>query len=243
MSWIEGQLLGFDLETDSPSPFTALPCSYAFVLRRSADRMSVATSLVNPGKEIPAEATAIHGITTEKARAEGKPLAEGLEAIQEKLIWGSNNDIPLTGCNVSYDLSIIERLIGLDAWAACVVDVYILDRHYDQYRKGKRTLSHLCQEYGVSHDVGEAHDASGDAVSAILVALAMAERYPELGEMNMVDLHNCQEVWADEQKASLSAYFVKQGNDPIPEEEFGWPIQNGAKFKFHEGESDGQPTY
>ena len=31
MSWTAGPLLGFDLETDSPSPFEALPCSYAFV--------------------------------------------------------------------------------------------------------------------------------------------------------------------------------------------------------------------
>jgi hypothetical protein len=47
--------------------------------------------------------------------------------------------------------------------------------------------------------------------------------------MDIVDLHNNQEVWAQEQRESLSEYFVRKGEDPIPPEHFGWPIQNGAR--------------
>ena len=39
------------------------------------------TWLVNPGIDIPAEASAIHGITTERAQAEGMDPAEAAEEI------------------------------------------------------------------------------------------------------------------------------------------------------------------
>ena len=240
--WTEGQLLGFDLETTSADPFTALPVSYALVLRRDATRMSRMSGLINPGAEIPAESTEIHGITNEMVEADGLPLADALELIKEKLLWASNNDIPLVGTNLSYDLTIMHLLADLDLWVGCVVDVFVMDKHYDQYRKGKRTLTALIEHYGINQE-GVAHTADADAVSSILVALAMAERYPLLGKMDMVDLHNEQEVWADEQRASLSEYFVKKGDPPIPKSNFGWPIQNGAKAGFVEDDDDEQLTF
>lgn len=242
MVWNEGQLLGFDLETTSADPFTALPVSYALVLRRDATRMSRMGGLINPGIEIPQESIDIHGITNERVQAEGLPLEQALELIKEKLLWASNNDVPLVGMNVSYDLSIIHRLAGLDLWAGCVIDCLVLDKHYEKFRKGKRTLTALLDYYCGHMEGQQSHEAAADAISSILVALAMAERYPLLGEMDMVDLHNEQEVWADEQRKSLSEYFVKKGEKPIPKSNFGWPIQNGAKAGFVEEDQENDGT-
>ena len=71
------------------------------------------------------------------------PLEEAVGIITDKLLWASNADIPLVGTNVSYDLSIMNLIADLSLWVGCVIDVYVMDRHYDQYRKGKRTLTDL----------------------------------------------------------------------------------------------------
>lgn len=229
MSWTYGRLLGLDLETSSADPMTALPVSYALVLRRDATRMSVNESLIDPGVPIPSEATDVHGITDEAVRASGVPLAEAMAFVKERLIWAAEADIPLVGMNLSFDLTIVHRMVGLSEWEGRCLDVFVLDKKLDRYRKGSRKLDALVEHYRVQQEgVGDAHSAGADAISAILVVLAMVERNPWLGKRYVTDLHNDQEKWSDEQMESLSDYFVKEGKEPIPWEDRGWPIKRGA---------------
>lgn len=227
MSWVDGRLLGFDMETTEADPMTAVPCSYAFVYRRDERRMSIETKLIDPEVEIPEEATAIHGITTERARAEGLPLSDALCAITERLYWAEEQAIPLVTMNGSYDLTIINRLAGLADWHGTVLDVFVLDKVAHRYRKGSRRLGALAEYHGVEAPLDE-HSSAGDAITSVLVLLAMAEKWPWLRRVSAEKLHDYQLRWADQQTENLSAHFVEQGKAPLGAEEYGWPIKRVA---------------
>ena len=45
-----------------------------------------------------------------------------------------------------------------------VIDPFVIDKHIDPYRKGKRTLTAVCEHHGVKQT--DAHDATGDDLAA-----------------------------------------------------------------------------
>jgi DNA polymerase-3 subunit epsilon len=59
-----------------------------------------------------------------------------------------------------------------------VLDPYIMNKQVDRYRKGKRTLTALCEEYGVVLD--NAHTSAADALATLRVLDAMAGKFPKL---------------------------------------------------------------
>lgn len=71
-TWADGTLYGFDLETDSPNPDDARIIT-ACVGVASPDGWQARTWLLEPERDIPEQATAVHGITTEMARIDGAP--------------------------------------------------------------------------------------------------------------------------------------------------------------------------
>ncbi|MDR0366186.1 MAG: hypothetical protein LBH68_05095, partial [Bifidobacteriaceae bacterium] len=62
-------LVGFDTETTGVRTEADRIVTAALVCRRADGSREAATWLINPGVEIPAQATAVHGITTAKAQA------------------------------------------------------------------------------------------------------------------------------------------------------------------------------
>ena len=96
-----------------------------------------------------------------------------------------------------------------------------MDRHLDRYRKGKRTLTALCEEYGVTFE--NAHDALADSKACLDVAQAMCERYPELEDVPNSQLLSLQTdaylTWA----AGFNDYRVRNGQEPITLYET-WPV-------------------
>ena len=71
------RMLSFDLETTSANPRTARIVTSALVRIDGRD-VTATETLADPGVEIPAEAAQVHGISTEQARAEGRPHDEVL---------------------------------------------------------------------------------------------------------------------------------------------------------------------
>jgi DNA polymerase-3 subunit epsilon len=235
MRWPKGDLVGFDLESTGIHPEIDLPVEYAFVIRENG-KMTTIGSLVNPGMPIPAEATEIHGITDDDVK-DAPTLDEAITSIVDVLIWASKEQIPLLGMNLSYDLTMIDYCLRSQSiehdsvdvglidmgWDGPVLDLFVLDKHYDQWRKGSRRLDALSVLYGVQ-GVGDAHRAVGDVYSAVRAILAMSERYDDVGVKSPRELHRLQSYWAVDQTRSLSEYFVKTGHAPIPESKIGWPI-------------------
>lgn len=181
--------------------------------------------LADPGVDIPPQASAVHGITTERARAEGRPAAEVVGEIVAAIRSVFARGLALTVYNAPYDLTLLNReavrygiapLVG----PAPVIDPLVIDKAVDRYRKGKRTLEAAAVVYGV--DLTDAHDAGADAIAAGRVAQAMAARHPaELG-IDALELHRRQVGWSAEQSASFAAY-MRRTHNPDFRETAGWP--------------------
>ncbi|MBE6484937.1 MAG: DNA polymerase III subunit epsilon, partial [Actinomycetaceae bacterium] len=82
--WSESPIIGFDTETTGvrPEESRLVTCS---LVTATAEGVTRRYWLADPGVEIPESATRVHGITTEQARAEGRPIEEVLTEIADTL--------------------------------------------------------------------------------------------------------------------------------------------------------------
>ncbi len=227
-AWVNGTMLGFDLETTGTDPLSDVPVSVAFVGAVGGSVGGERYFIVDPGREVPAGAAAIHGITTERARAEGMPLEEAARTISGELQSAAASATLVVAMNAAFDLTMAEAICiaaGVPAPSTMdllVADILVIDREYDRYRSGKRTLTALCEHYGV--ELGEAHNASGDAQAALSVLIEQVGHYPGLAKLSTVKLMQAQSIWHRGQVRRLSEYFVSQGRRAIPESQEDWPI-------------------
>lgn len=88
MSWHREALVGFDLETTGTEPLEAriVTAAVVGVDGRDGEPVRQRTWLADPGIRIPAQASAIHGISSERAAAEGRPVREVADEIAETLV-------------------------------------------------------------------------------------------------------------------------------------------------------------
>ncbi|MBC2877521.1 MULTISPECIES: 3'-5' exonuclease [Streptomyces] len=218
MGWHGELLVGFDLETTGTDPAEARIVTAAVVETKAGEPVGRRSWLADPGVPIPDEAAAIHGITGERAAAEGRPADEVVAEIGRTLAahWAAGT--PVVVYNAAFDLSLLAaelRRYGLPPLLpeglGPVVDPLTIDRAVDRYRKGRRTLGAVCAEYGVVLDA--AHEAGADALAAVRVARAIAERHPGIGEADLADLHRSQVRWYGEWAAGYQAWLRRQGQE------------------------------
>ncbi|MGW1071513.1 exonuclease domain-containing protein [Streptomyces sp. NPDC002537] len=215
MSWHLGRLAGFDLETTGTNPETARIVTACVVQVGGGHPAQTSMWLSDvDGEEIPAEAAAIHGVTTERARAEGTALREVVEEVLAALAQVVLSGIPVVAMNACYDLTLLDRearRYGMTPLAERlgdlrVIDPFVIDKKIDRFRRGSRRLSDLCQTYRVRLD--GAHSADADAIAACRVAWRIAQQEPAIGNASLDFLHEKQIEWAAEQAASLADYFA-----------------------------------
>ena len=183
--------------------------------------------LADPGVDIPEGASAVHGITTAIARAQGRPAAEVVAEIVAALSSLFARGIAVTIYNASYDLSLLAheaRRYGIAPLQepAPVVDPLVLDKAVDKFRKGKRTLEAAALHYGVS--LIDAHDAGADAVAAGRVAQALAKAFPAELALESAELHAKQIIWAAEHAASFQDY-MRRTHNPNFTDSGVWPVR------------------
>lgn len=231
MSWHLGRLAAFDIETTGTDPERDRIVTAAVSLVGASFEGRHRAWLIDPGVEIPAEASAVHGITTERARAEGMQAHRAVEEITTVLAACLRQGAPIVAFNARFDLTIldrearrhgvvplVQRVGGTDG--LIVVDPFVLDKQVDRYRPGKRTLEAVCTHYHVRLD--QAHAANADALAAARVAYRLATRTPELRDLDLRSLHAQQIEWAAQQAASLQEYFAGLGREERVEG--AWPI-------------------
>ena len=134
-------------------------------------------SLVNPEMPIPAETTAVHGITD--AMVVGAPTFAALVPTLDRLLRGSD----LAGYNVErFDRRLLNaefKRAGVDdpTVGACSVDAYLIFS-----RREARSLEAALRFYGVEHLVADrkAHDAASDVEAALAVLAAQVKGYTDL---------------------------------------------------------------
>ncbi|ARP72974.1 DNA polymerase III subunit epsilon [Streptomyces pluripotens] len=232
MSWINGPLAAFDLETTGTDVESDRIVTAAVVRLEPDGAVSAErTWLLDPGVVIPEQASAIHGISTDHARRHGVPASSAIDEITQAVVGVLHSGTPLVVMNARYDLSLLDRecrryrlksiseRLGVEP--SPVIDPLVIDKHVDPYRKGKRALHALCAHYGVSLE--DAHDARADAVAAARVVRRMGEQHQCVGAMSLARLHDLQVRAAAVQSVSLQAYLRRTTN-PAAIVEAAWPV-------------------
>ncbi|MFE2597013.1 exonuclease domain-containing protein [Streptomyces sp. NPDC001840] len=227
MPWYGETLVGFDLETTGTEPLEARIVTAAVVEVRGGEVIRQRTWLADPGIRIPAQASAVHGISSERAAAEGRPPAEVAGEIAAELGEYWARGVPVVAYNAPFDLTLLSaelRRYGLESigTAGPVIDPYTIDRAVDRYRRGKRNLEAVCAEYGVVLDA--AHEAYADALAAVRVALAIAARHASVAGLTPAELHERQIQWYAEWAEDFQRFLRKKGNEDTVVDA-AWPLR------------------
>ena len=221
MNFDASRMLAFDLETTSANPKEARIVTSALVRIDGRDVQKV-EHLADPGIEIPQEATNVHGITTEKARAEGRPHEEVLKDTVEAIKAAWEDGLTLIVYNAAFDLTVLRSLTGDFTVTGPVYDPYVIDRVSDKWRKGKRTLGAVCEHYSV--ELGNAHEATADALAAARVAWKQVrQHYPNLAQMEENELMEFQAVKWYEDRVAFKKYLEGKGRD-ASDVSTAWPL-------------------
>ncbi|SEO82931.1 exonuclease domain-containing protein [Actinacidiphila rubida] len=186
MSWHTDPMLALDTESTGIDIETVRVVSAA-VIHVSRDGAIPTTWLSDvDGQEIPAEASAVHGISTEHARAHGRPAKAVTDEVVSALRDAVSVGLPIVGHNVVYDLSLIDRearrhlghglgdALPLDEMR--VIDTRVLDQHVLPRRRrvsptqGPRQLITVAAVYSLAWDEEAAHGSEYDALMAARVA-------------------------------------------------------------------------
>ncbi|NYD76756.1 3'-5' exonuclease [Arthrobacter cupressi] len=223
-SWNTLPRAAFDLETTGRNSRAArIVTASITVVDGQGNVIKEREWLADPGVEIPQEASDVHGITTAKARAEGRPAAEVTREVAATLQELFDDAVPVIAFNASYDFTVLaaeSARYGVPQLSRFpVLDPYIMNKQVDRYRKGKRTLGALCEEYGV--DLENAHTSAADALATLRVLDAMAGKFPKL-HMPASKLHQLQVDWAAAQAADFQSYLRR--SKPTAVIEGDWPV-------------------
>lgn len=238
--WADGPMLGFDLET------TSLQLNEARIVTASVVAVwpggeweQPGNWVVNPGIEIPAETTEIHGVTTEYAQEHGRPTSDVVIEVVTKITEAWSNGWPVVSFNAPYHLTVLQyelrrchygqiAVVLTEASGSSVgpvIDPLVIDRHVDRFRSGSRTLKAECAYYEIDPTVP--HASVAHARAAVLLVRKIAERYPEIGVMTLTELQNEQVKWYDEFQREYARYLRRKA-DFMDRDADGWPIRKAS---------------
>jgi DNA polymerase-3 subunit epsilon len=238
MSWSKGPFLAYDSESTAPDPHIARLVTATTAYRSESDSGWTRQWLADAGREtIPAEAVAIHNVTTERAHRYGRPVAEVAREVRDQLYDAWAAGVPVVVFNAPYDTTLVSHELvragepELEIRGA-VLDPLCLDRHLSR-RRGSRQLADQCAHYGVRHTSaapGEsggagAHDATADALAAVRVLWRQAQRHPELAALNLGELQDRQREWHAADAERYAVWRRTKGGDPGFVAEIGWPVR------------------
>ena len=234
--WGSATIVGFDIETTGLDVEVDEPVSYAFVEFRAGVLVRVDEGWIRPRRAISAGAAGVHGLTRARLLALGAvDLDEGIRRIARRLGELCDADIPVVGCNLAYDLTIIDRVLGradpasslrAEGWTGPALDVLVLDRGFDQdfAERPVRRLDALCAHYG---HAAPSHSASSDAEAAARVLLSQLVRFEELGACTLRGLQERQANWHAQWCVDWSARR-RGGQASLFGDEEPWPYDDVA---------------
>lgn len=220
-------VLAIDTETTGVDPATArLVQLAAYAVQPDGTAEPVLATLVDAGVDIPAEAAAVHGITTEQL-AGAPTIREVVRSLHHLLYVTARLRVPWVAYNAPYDLGVLQAELGREALTLPVplppiIDPLVLDRYVDRYRKGSRKLQDTARHYGLQLPDGLAwHDAQADCLAAAHLAHALLDASPELHPLTLPELHAVQQAAHQEWLAGYNRWRDGKGLEPITG---GWPL-------------------
>ena len=164
----------FDLETTGVDTAKDRIVEISMVKVMPDGEQIVKTRKLNPGMHIPAEATAIHGITDEDVKDEPTfaQVAKSLEQFIRGCDFGGFNsnrfDIPVLA------EEFLRAGVDIDMSRRKFVDVQVIFHKMEQ-----RTLSAAYKFY-CGKNLEDAHTAEADTRATYEVLMSQLDRYPEL---------------------------------------------------------------
>ncbi|MFE7758984.1 3'-5' exonuclease [Streptomyces sp. NPDC057429] len=233
MHWFEGPLAAFHTETTGVDVEEDRIVSAALVVQDTAGgRPRVTRWLVSPGIPVPVGATEIHGLTDDHLQRNGRWPAPVVEEMARALAEQCAKGRPLVVMNAPFDLTLLDRELkrhrasSLAAYLVnaplCVLDPRVLDKHLDRGRKGPRTLTDLCELYGVVRD--GTRDAAAEAAASLEVVRAVGRRFSaRLERLSPAELHSLQAVWHAAQARGPQAWFEEGGTPEAVDP--AWPLR------------------
>lgn len=215
-TWADSPMSPFDVESTGTNVETDRIVT-ATVMTIVGSTPRVRSWLINPGIDIPAEATAVHGITTEHARAHGTPAPDAIAQIRQALVDELYAGRPLVIYNAPFDLTMLDRecmRYGIEPLGAArvptrVIDPLVIDREVDKYRKGSRKLVDVAAHYGITLSEEDAHTSAGDCLATGRVAWCLGKRTPA-GRMDIDQLQTWQREAHSRWAANFEGYLRKQ---------------------------------
>ena len=228
-------LIGFDTETTGVDVNNdRIVTASAVLLDSSGNIVEHWEWLINPGIEIAEGASDVHGITTEYAQEHGQNPTQAVFEISHVLVHYMTSGVPVVAYNASFDFSLLNaecvrhlgksftELFEDNTIPPQILDPYVIDKRFDKYRRGSRTLSITADLYGVALD--NAHASYDDCVAAVGVLRGLWDKFKILSEGDADSFFEAQQLWYKEQQESLAAYFKKQGKEV--DINTIWPISN-----------------
>jgi DNA polymerase-3 subunit epsilon len=214
--------LAWDTETSGVNVHEDRIVTAAIVVRGGGLDDRTFSYLINPQVPIPPAATAVHGITDERAQAEGTDPKATLDEIAGQLAAALAYGMPVIAFNQSFDWSVLhynlqrhglptmaDRLDGTEP--VTLLDPHIIDRQVTPNLRGKglRKLKPTCERYGVALE--DWHTAEADALAALLLTDAQFDYHPQLAGLSPRQLYAAQKAWRAKQQAGLQV-FLRQSN-------------------------------
>lgn len=186
--------------------------------------------IIDPGVEVPEEASNVHGFTTEHLRENGQDPLGALTAALD--VFEEHGDLTWVAYNLAFDASILgaeferhritaiwdEYLEGDTEIALfpSLFDPLVVDRAKDKFRKGKRKLENVAAHYGVPFNPDEAHKADYDVKVTAKVAAAVAKRYGIPSNAEQAKIYR---AWA----VNFESYLRRTDPDAVVSSE--WPLK------------------
>jgi DNA polymerase-3 subunit epsilon len=189
--WFAGPMTAFDLESTGVDTEQAHIVTAAVIDLGGGRPTTVHSWLAAVEIDIPEGASAIHGISTEHARKNGRPPTEVLDEVAEELARSLMASVPVVGHNVVYDFTLLDRELrrkGLQPVVARtggkigpVICSRVLDQHVLPFRRrvsptqGPRTLQTTAGVYGLPWDAEAAHGCEYDAMQAARIVYRIGQ--------------------------------------------------------------------
>jgi len=164
----------FDLETTGVDTAKDRIVEISMVKVMPDGEQIVKTRKLNPGIHIPAEATAIHGITDEDVRD-----CPTFAQVAKSLMWVTRGGAFGGFTSTRFDLPVL-----VEEFLRAGVDVDFKRRRFVDvqnifHKKEQRTLVAAYKFY-CDKDLEDAHSAEADTLATYEVLMAQLERYPDL---------------------------------------------------------------
>lgn len=232
-------LVAFDTETTSPNPLEARLVTVAAIHMHvvqnpdgtsSVHEVSKFDIIVNPGVEIPQGAIDVHGVTNERAQAEGMPHEQGVALTNQFLQAAWSNGAVVVAYNAAYDLSIIANHTPGFRVGGFVYDPLVVQRAMNPNKWGGNKLGVVAESMGIS--LVNAHDAYDDARAAGMLVRPQLDKAREVMPEVYSALTDPARAMAFQSQANdtfmgnLGAYMRSKGR-PFDDDN-QWPVKHPA---------------